>query len=152
MSETQCEQNVETTLLTSFFVREALCALEASVVQEVIRVDSLTAVRHAPEEVAGVINLRGKIVTLLDLGVVLGFGQSVNTRESRVIIVENRNEFLGVLVDRVGEIFEMEAAQEKPLPVNIPQTQARFYRGVCRMGGHVLSLLNHHEILNESRV
>jgi purine-binding chemotaxis protein CheW len=151
MVATEIEPGAQTVLLTTFFVREALCALDASGVQEVIRVDSVTAVRHAPDEVTGVINLRGKIVTLLDLGMILGFGKSAVTRESRVFIIEDRNEFLGVLVDRVSEVIEIEPGQVDALPVNIPAAQAHFFRGICRAGGHVIALLNPREVLNECR-
>jgi purine-binding chemotaxis protein CheW len=152
MVETEIEQSAQTVLLATFFVRNALCALEASRVQEVIRVESITVVRHAPGEVAGVMNLRGKIVTLLDLGMILGFGKSTVTRESRVFIVEDRSEFLGILVDSVSEVIEVEPGQEEALPVNIPATQARFFRGVCRRGGQVIAMLKPDEILNESRI
>lgn len=151
MVETQTEQNALTTLLATFFVRDALCALDASGVQEVIRVESITSVRHAPPEVMGAMNLRGKIVTLLDLGVILGFGRSVVTRESRVFIIEDRNEFLGILVDSAGEVIELEPGKQELLPVNIPAAQARFFKGVCRAGGHVIAMLNPCEVLNESR-
>ncbi len=150
--ETQIEPTSQTLLLATFFVRDALCALDASGVQEVIRVESVTQVRHAPLEVAGVINLRGKIVTLLDLGMILGFGKSAVTPDSRIFIVEDRNEFLGVLVDRVSEVIEMERDQRESLPVNIPSAQSRFFQGVCRMGGRVIALLNPGEILNENRI
>ena len=152
MVQTETEAAAQTVLLATFFVRDALCALEASRVQEVIRMESITLVRHAPAEVAGVMNLRGKIVTLLDLGTILGFGKSKVTRESRVFIVEDRSEFLGMLVDSVSEVIEMEAGQEEVLPVNIPAAQARFFKGVCRRAGHVIALLRPDEILNESRL
>ncbi|MGA3240006.1 MAG: chemotaxis protein CheW [Bryobacteraceae bacterium] len=152
MVETQIEPSTQTVLLATFFVRDALCALDASRVQEVIRVETVTLVRHAPAEVAGVINLRGKIVTLLDLGTILGFGKSEVTRESRVFIIEDRNEFLGVLVDRVGEVIEIEPGHGDSLPVNIPATQARFFQGVRRAGGHVIAILNPAEVLNEARL
>jgi purine-binding chemotaxis protein CheW len=97
-------------------------------------------------------NLRGKIVTLLDLGIILGFGKSVLTHESRVFILEDRNEFLGVLVDRAGDVIEVEPAQRESLPVNIPAAQARFFKGVCRAGGHVIAVLNPSEVLNENRL
>lgn len=151
MVETQTEPLTTTVLLATLFVRDSLCALDASRVQEVIRVESVTPVRHGPDEVAGVINLRGKIVTLLDLGMILGFGKSAITRESRVFIIEDRNEFLGVLVDRVGEVIEIEPGQEESLPVNITASQARFFQGVCRAGGHVIAMLNPVEVLNENR-
>jgi purine-binding chemotaxis protein CheW len=151
MIETQSELTTQTTLLATFFVRDALCALDASGVQEVIRVDSVTRVRHAPDQVAGVINLRGKIVTLLDLGLILGFGKSTVTRESRIFIVEDRNEFLGILVDRVSEVIEINSGQAESLPVNIPSAQARFFQGVCRVAGQVIAVLNPGEVMNESR-
>jgi purine-binding chemotaxis protein CheW len=151
MVETQIESTAQTVLLATFYVRDALCALDASGVQEVIRVDSVTLVRHAPPEVTGVINLRGKIVTLLDLGTILGFGKSELTRESRVFIIEDRNEFIGVLVDRVSEVIEVEPGQGESLPVNLPASQARFFQGVRRAGGHVVAILNTSEVLNESR-
>jgi purine-binding chemotaxis protein CheW len=144
------QQTAHTTLLATFFVHDALCALDAAGVQEVIRVESVTPVRHAPEGVVGVMNLRGKIVTLIDLSMILGTGKSAITHESRVFIVEDRNEFLGILVDRAGEVIEVESGQGEPLPVNLPAAQARFFRGVCRAGGHVIAVLNAPEVLNEA--
>jgi purine-binding chemotaxis protein CheW len=153
-SQNQSAQTTElrTMLLATFFVRDTLCALDASGVQEVIRVDAVTPVPHAPSEVAGVINLRGKIVTLLDLGMIFGSGKTEITRESRIFIVENRNEFLGVLVDRVGEVIEAESGERESLPVNVPAAQAKLFHGVCRAGGRVIALLNPDEVLNESRL
>jgi len=151
MADTQIESTGQATLLATFFVGDALCALDAAGVQEVIRVESVTEVRHAPPEVVGVMNLRGKIVTLLDPGVILGLGKSVLTKESRVFIIEDRNEFLGILVDRAGEVMEVEPGREESLPINIPVAQSRFFQQVCRAGGHVIAVLNPREILNESK-
>lgn len=151
MTATQVEHTVQTTLLATFFVRDALCAIDAAGVQEVIRLSSVTPVRHASDEVVGVINLRGKIVTLLDIGMILGLGKAPATRDSRVFIVEDRTEFLGLLVDRVGEVLELDPDREEPLPVNIPAARARFFRGVYRADGHVIALLNPITLLSESR-
>lgn len=155
MTATAIPETLQTTaratLLATFYVRDALCALDAAGVQEVIRPSSVTPVRHAMPEIAGVINLRGKIVTLLDTGLILGLGKGVANRESRIFIVEHRNEFLGLLVDRVGEVIEAEAGSEGPLPVNIPPAQARFFKGVCRIGGRVIALLNTDELLGQNR-
>src|ERR1035441_4152417 len=87
----------QTVLLATFFVRDALCALDAAGIQEVIRLGPLTPVRHAPPAVAGIVNLRGKIVTILDLGLRLGFAKAVATGESRIFIIEDRGEFVGLL-------------------------------------------------------
>ncbi len=145
------ERVAQTTLLATFYVRGALFALDAAGVQEVIRLASVTPVRHAADEVVGVINLRGRIVTLLDPGMILGLGTTPATRESRVFIVEDRNEFLGLLVDRVGEVIEVASDREETLPVNIPASQARFFRGVYRADGRVITLLNPATLLAETR-
>ena len=110
MADTQIESTAQATLLATFFVGDALCALDAAGVQAVIRVESVTQVRNE----------------------------------------EDRNEFLGILVDRAGEVMEVEPGQEESLPINIPAAQSRFFQQVCQAGGHVIAVLNPREILNES--
>lgn len=151
MAIAETEQVSATKLWATFFLRDALCAIDAAGVQEVIRLGSVTPVRHAPDEVTGVINLRGKIVTLLDTGKILGFGKAATSRDSRIFIVEDRNEFLGLLVDHVGEVLEIEPGGQEPIPGNIPALQAHYFSGVYRANGRVIALLNPATLLAESR-
>src|SRR5580700_3202855 len=116
MPETLPQLTAHSVLLAAFYVKNALFSLDASVVQEVIRPGSVTPVRHAPAEVCGVINMRGKIVTLLDTAQILGFEMTVPGRDSRIFIVEDRNEFIGLLVDRVAEVVEIEPGCEELCP------------------------------------
>jgi purine-binding chemotaxis protein CheW len=136
-------------LLTTFFVRDSLCALDAAGIQEVIRVGALTPVRHTPQEVTGIVNLRGKIVTILDLGLRLGFAKAIPTGDSRIFIIEDRNEFIGLLVDRVDEVVEVERDEWQSPPANVPWGQARFFKGICRAGGRVITVLDSSPILAE---
>src|SRR5579862_2871601 len=106
MSPTLTTPGGQTVLLATFFVRDALCALDAAGVQEVIRLGPITPVRYAPEEVLGIVNLRGKIITIVDLGLRLGFARAVSGADSRIFIIEDHHEFLGLLVDRVDEVVE----------------------------------------------
>src|ERR1039457_979992 len=92
MSQTMTPPAGQTVLLATFFVRDTLCALDAAGVQEVIRLGPVTPVRYAPEEVLGIINLRGKIVTIVDLGLRLGFPKTVAGRDRRIFIIESRHE------------------------------------------------------------
>ncbi len=144
---TQTSQTGQSMLLATFFVREALCALDAAGVQEVIRLGPVTAVNYAPEEVLGIFNLRGKIVTIVDLGLRLGFPKAVPGPDSRIFIVEERGEFIGLLVDRVDEVVELEAGQWQPPPASVNWGQARFFQGVCRSHGRVITLLDSGQIL-----
>jgi purine-binding chemotaxis protein CheW len=98
-----------------------------------------------------VINLRGKIVTLLDTGLILGFEPSVPGPDSRIFIVEDRNEFIGLLVSQVAEVIEMEPDREEPVPVNIPPARAKFFKSVCRTGGRLITILKPGDLLAEGR-
>jgi purine-binding chemotaxis protein CheW len=149
MSSTLTPQAGQTVLLATFFVREALCALDAAGIQEVIRVGALTPVRHAPADVAGIVNLRGRIVTILDLGLRLGFSKAVRCGESRIFIVEDRGEFVGLLVDRVDEVVEVERDRWQAPPANVRAGQGRFFQGVCRTGGRAITVLDPGPILAE---
>ena len=147
MSQTLRSQAGQASLLATFFIRDAHCALDAAGVQEVVRLGRLTAVRHAPAEVVGVVNLRGRIVTILDVGLTLGFDKAVPGPDSRVFIIDDRNEFIGLLVDRVGEVVEVEAGQMGPPPANVSQVQRRFFKGVHRVGRQVITLVDVDRIL-----
>jgi purine-binding chemotaxis protein CheW len=149
MSTTVTTQAGQSMLLATFFVRHTLCALDAAGVQEVIRLGPVTPVPYAPEEVVGIVNLRGRIVTIVDLGLRLGFSRAVAGTDSRVFIIEDRNEFIGLLVDRVDEVVEVEKDDWQAPPANVNAAQARFFRGVCRTRGRVITLLDSSQILSE---
>ena len=150
MSNAAAAQAGQTVLLATFLVRDALCALDAAGVQEVIRVGPVTPVRHAPEEVIGIINLRGRIVTIVDLGLRLAFPRATTGPDSRIFIIEDRNEFIGLLVDRVDEVVEVERDEWQAPPANVNAAQARYFKGICRARGRVITLLDTSQILAES--
>ena len=149
MSPTLTPDAGQAVLLATFFVREALCALDAAGIQEVIRLGPLTPVRHSPPDVAGILNLRGKIVTILDLGLRLGLAPAVPSGESRIFIIEDRNEFVGLLVDRADEVVEVERGQWQAPPANVRGMQGRFFQGVYRAGGRAITVLDPSPILAE---
>ena len=149
MSPTLTAQVGQSVLLATFFVRDTLCALDATGVQEVIRLGPVTPVRYAPEEVLGIVNLRGKIVTIVDLGLRLGLPKAVAGSESRIFIIEDRGEFIGLLVDRVDEVVEIERDRWQPPPPNANWGQSQFFQGVCRDRGRVITLLDAGQILAE---
>lgn len=148
MAQVIAEKSEESVLLSTFYVRGALCGLDAAGVQEVIRVGAVTKVRNASDEITGIVNLRGRIVTILDIGLKLGFPKAQPGPESRVFIVEDRGEFIGFLVDRGAEVVEVVQTEWQPPPANVPAQQARYLKGVCRAGGKVIALLDASRILS----
>jgi purine-binding chemotaxis protein CheW len=149
MPQEQHTETERTALLATFAVRDALCALDAAHIQEVIRLGPLTPVRHAPAEVAGILNLRGRIVTILDIGLRLGNPKAVPNGASRIIIMEHLHEFIGLLVDRVDDVIEVEPSQWERPPANVSAGQSRFFKAVCRVGGKVITLLDPVQIVTD---
>ncbi len=139
----------QTALLATFLVRGGLYALDAACVQEVIRLGSVTQVPYAPVEVLGIVNLRGRIVTIVDLGLRLGFPRAVIGPDSRVFIIEDRGEFIGLLIDCVDDVMEVERDQCQRPPANVNRAQARFFQGVCSTGGRVITVLHAGALLGE---
>ena len=152
MSITATAGGNQTILLATFFVRDALCGLDAAGIQEVIRLGPLTPVRHSAPDVAGILNLRGKIVTILDLGQRLGFSKAVPSGDSRIFIIEDRNEFVGLLVDRVDEVVEVEHDQWQAPPANVRGMQGKFFQGVYRAGSRAITVLDPGPILAEGSI
>jgi purine-binding chemotaxis protein CheW len=142
MSQTRQARTGQANLLATFAIRNANCAIDAAGVQEVIRLGALTEVRRAPREVLGIVNLRGRLVTILDPGLILGLERAIPGPDSRVFIIEDRNEFIGLLVDRVGEVVEVDPEQIEPPPANVGAAQSRFFKGVHRVGSHVITLVD----------
>ncbi len=147
MTVQACQE--QTSLLATFLLRDVVCGLDAAEIQEVIRLGPLTPVPHAPSEVAGILNLRGRIVTILDAGLRLGFPAAAFGPESRIIIMEHRGEFIGLLVDRVDDVVEADSTQWEQPPANVARSQTQFLKAVCRVGGRVITVLDANQLLAE---
>lgn len=129
-------------ILTTFRIGASWFALDAMLVQEVIMVVPLTPVHNAPAYVSGLINLRGKIVTVLDLARKIGLGALTVAPTNRILIIPQEDDQIGMLVEEVGEMAYPEPGQIKPPPSNVPGDQLAFFKGVWRQHGQVVTLLD----------
>ncbi len=124
-----------TTLQPQRWVRVAVgadsYALELLCVQEVVRLAPIVAMRGADAAVLGVMNLRGRIVPVFDLGQWLGAGRVSPGERSRIVVVERDDELIGVLVDAVDDVVTLGRDRiEPPLPGTDPGKTL----GVARIG------------------
>src|SRR5690349_15099786 len=85
-------------LISTFYLGDALLGIDTFRVQEIIKVIDITRGHQAPDHVLGIINLRGRIVTIIDLGRKLGLGPARLNDNSRIIIVSWRTEYIGLAV------------------------------------------------------
>src|SRR6266567_8640649 len=96
-----------------------LFGLPIQQVQDVFMPERLTRVPLAPPEIAGVLNLRGRIVTLIDMRDRLGLQPRTGESQTMAIGVEAGGESYGLLIDSVGEVLKLDDAGREPNPINL---------------------------------
>lgn len=135
--------------LATFFVGEALCGMDILKVQEINKLMERTWVPQAPEYVLGVLNLRGKIVTIIDLGKKLSLSATQLSDATRNIIVDSQDEYIGLLVDRIGDVVLADWDKVEPPPSNISGVQGKFFEGVYKTENSLVGILDVEEVLKE---
>jgi len=145
-SSEQTNNNIE---MATFYVGNALFGMDILKVQEINKILDMTIVPQAPEYVKGILNLRGQIVTIIDLGIKLGLSRVIMGPETRNIIVNSKNEYIGLLVDRIGDVERAtEDAIEAP-PANINGIKAEYFEGVYKKEKSLIGILNVEKVLRE---
>lgn len=134
--------------LATFQVADLCLALEIGTIQEIIRDIQVTRVPHAAPQVLGVINLRGEVTTVIDLRRVLGIAPPAEPLPTQTLIVRSQSESIGLVVDRVGDIWELDAAAITPPPPNVRNVDGRYFRGVCQRKQEIILVLALEEALS----
>ena len=146
-SATQTDnQNVD---LATFYVGNALCGMDILKIQEINKHIKMTKVPQAPEYVLGILNLRGQIVTVIDLGIKLDLSGTELSDNTRNIVVNSKGESIGLLVERIGDVVRVNNAKLEPPPANIGSVQGKFFNGVFKTQNHLIGILDIEEILEE---
>ena len=117
-------------------------------VQDVFRPERLTRVPLAPAEIAGVLNLRGRIVTLIDMRCLLGLGEREKNAAVMAVGVESRGESYGLLIDSVGEVLKLDEGAREPNPINLDPRLARVCVGIYRLEGQLLMVVDVDRVLD----
>ena len=117
-------------------------------VQDVFKPERLTRVPLAPQEIAGVLNLRGRIVTLIDMRSRLGLGKRADDVPSMAIGVESRGKSYGLLIDSVGEVLKLDDETREPNPINLDPRLARVSAGIHRLEGKLLMVVDVDRVLD----
>ena len=117
-------------------------------VQDVFAPERLTKVPLAPAEIAGVLNLRGRIVTLIEMRHRLGLAQRKNDSPVMAVGVESRGESYGLLIDSVGEVLKLDDVACEPNPSNLDPGLASVSTGIYRLDGQLLMVLDVDRVLD----
>lgn len=133
----------EVSQICTFKLGRLLFGVAVLAVQEVVKDRPLTAVPQAPETVKGLLNLRGQILVAIDLRKRLLLPEaSEDLPSKRLIIVRSGEGSVALLVDSVGEVFEVTSETFEQMPGNLPQTVRPFIVGVHNVGGQILHLMD----------
>jgi len=125
-----------------------LFGLPISGVQDVFLPERLTRVPLAAPEFAGMLNLRGRIVTAIDMRRRLGLAAPEDGKPRMAIGIESRGESYGLLIDAIGEVLKLPAAGRADNPVNLDARLARVAAGVYRLDGSLLVVLDVDRVLD----
>lgn len=116
-------------------------------VQDVFMPDTITKVPLASPEIAGVLNLRGRIVTAVDMRRRLGLPPIEGSNHRHAVGVEQGGEAYGLVIDSVGEVLNLAVDRLEPNPVNVDRRWANVSAGVYRLDGQLLVVLDIDRVL-----
>lgn len=138
--------------LVTFGLGEEEFAVDILAVQEINRMMALTRVPQSPPEVEGVINLRGKIIPVVDLRRRFGLKAGEKSEQSRIIVVEVHAKTIGFIVDRVSEVLRISRSIVEPAPQMVCSVDSDFIAGVGKLKDRLLILLDLAELFDASQV
>lgn len=148
---------------STFRLGDRLFGLDLMMIREINRILDITPVPHARAHIRGLINLRGQIVTILDLGVRLGLPRLDIGEESHNVILKTNGELaaihggknfststdlVGFLVDAIGDVLEADESSIEPPSANVSEAEGRFLSGVIKTDSGLLVLLDIREVLH----
>jgi len=117
---------------------------------EIVRVPEITAVPDAPDYVEGVINLRGKIVSVIDLRKRLGEREVINSRRNRILVVEHKGRLSGLIVDSASEVLKVPAEDVESSPMEFEDGGLNCVTGLGKYKGRLIVLLDMAKLLEYS--
>lgn len=133
--------------LVSMTVAGQLCGVPVRQVQDVLGPQRITRVPLAPPEVAGSLNLRGRIVTAIDLRLRLDVPPQVPTERAMSVVVDQKGELYSLIVDSVGEVLSLPTVEREPTPATIDARWRQYTDGVFRLNERLLVVLNVERLL-----
>lgn len=152
MQKTQMIQHADSDLLqlVIFQLGGEEFGVDIMAVQEIIKMPAITAIPQAPEYVSGVINLRGRIIVVINLGKKFNIMSSENNDDYKVIVVELENQIIGMMVDSVSEVLRIPTTSVDPAPDIIKSgVSSNYIQGVGKLDDRLLILLDLRNVLSD---
>ncbi|MGH8174524.1 MAG: chemotaxis protein CheW [Rhodanobacteraceae bacterium] len=117
-------------------------------VHDVFEAERITRVPLAPSQISGVLNLRGRVVTALDMRTCLGLPPREDVKKQMAIGIDHEGEAYGLLVDSMGEVLKLSSAALDAVPINLQRDWAAICVGVYRLEDRLMVVLDVDKILD----
>jgi purine-binding chemotaxis protein CheW len=134
--------------LVSFHVGEEEFGIDILRVKEIIRVLQITKVPNSPEYVEGVINLRGRVIPIIDLRVRLEVTKTELNTNSRIIVLEIEDKIVGFIVDSVSEVLRISTSLIEPPPSIVSNINSEYITAIVKLDEKLLILLDMDKVLS----
>lgn len=138
--------------LVTFKIGQEEFGVDILKVQEIIRMMPITKVPNAPAFVEGVINLRGKVIPVIDLRRRFGMEASEHTSQTRIEVVDLQGQVIGFVVDAVSEVLRIKESTVEPPPAVVAGIGSEYMRGVGKLEDRLLILLDLDKLLSENEL
>lgn len=135
--------------VVSFRLANEEYGLDIMTVQEIILMGNITEIPEVPAFIRGLINLRGKVIPIVDLRKRFGLEAGEATEHTRIIVVNANGSTFGIVVDGVSEVLRIEAEKIDPPPTGLLGLEQAYIKGLVKMGDKIMILLNIDSILSD---
>ncbi len=149
MAKINNDSSSEDIEFSTFYVGGALCGIDILNIQEINKNFEITKVPQASDYIEGILNLRGRIVTIIDLGKKLGLEPVNKGQDNRNIIVNSDEEHIGLLVDSISDVVLAKKSTIESAPSNIGGVKGKFFQGVLKTETQLIGILDIDEVLKE---
>jgi purine-binding chemotaxis protein CheW len=122
--------------------------LDIAAVHEIIRMQPITKVPKAPKYVEGVINLRGRVIPVIDLGKRFGFEKAERAKNNRIVVVNIQETTLGVIVDAVTEVLRIPTDSVEPVSDIVTTGHSEYLMGIAKLTDKMVILLALEKLLS----
>ncbi len=128
--------------LATFFIGNTCYGIDILAVQEIAKLTAVTPVPLTPGYVKGVLDLRGQIVTIINLAVRVGSGSEPDSDSGHIIMVAHENESVGLKVDRIGDVLSTSWDQVESPPANVNSIHRNYIKGVLKIQDRLVEILD----------
>ncbi len=141
-------QSSEILQLVSFNVGTEEFGIDILKVQEINRMVDITRVPRAPQFVEGIINLRGKVIPIIDIRKRFNMELAEHDKNTRIVVVDIAGQIMGMVVDSVSEVLRIPASTIEPTPEVVSSIDSDYIRGVAKLEDRLLIYLDLSKILS----